>query len=208
MNLLKKRIIAITGPSGVGKTTLGDKLSIHNDISIPYHCTTRKKRNDDKEGFYRYLSHEQYKYLFETSKFLISSGDGMIISPEYGNFYGVLLSDCLTSWMNSDIIILFVSYKDIDTLIWLKKIGINIDIVNLRFKDIANGVFCRLSNNVNRNHTVCEIDKRIISALDDNKKYGEMVAINSECIIYTDEKTIEETYNDVCNKLKIRKLKK
>ncbi len=90
MNVSEKGIIAITGPSGAGQTTLGDKLILHHDIAIPRHCTTREKRMDDKDGFYRYLSHDIYRSMFDNGEFLISSGDGKIISKEFGNFYGVL----------------------------------------------------------------------------------------------------------------------
>ena len=67
--MIKKSIIAIMGPSGAGKTTLGEKLSTRLEISIPKHCTTRNKRIDDQEGFYRYLEHKEYdKLLRERSK--------------------------------------------------------------------------------------------------------------------------------------------
>lgn len=121
MNLSNKSIIAITGPSGAGKTTLGEIITNRLSVKIPRHCTTRSKRNDDKEGFYRYLSHDEYRELYENGEFLISSGDGPSIKKEYGNFYGVLIDDCLAAWKVSDIIILFVSYKDIEQLKLLKK---------------------------------------------------------------------------------------
>ena len=81
-----KYIIAITGPSGAGKTTLGDLLVARHDIAVPYHCTTRDRRSDDKDGFYRYLSHEEYSELLQQGKFLLSSGDGPVVSKQYGNF--------------------------------------------------------------------------------------------------------------------------
>ena len=74
---------AIDGRCGAGKTTLGEKLSTRLEISIPRHCTTRSRRTDDQEGFYRYLTHEKYNELLQQRKFLISSGDGPEVKKEY-----------------------------------------------------------------------------------------------------------------------------
>ena len=208
MVLNNKSIIAITGPSGVGKTTLGNKLAENDRKAIPLHCKTRQPRADDIEGFYRYLSHEKYKKLFDDKAFLISSGDGPTIDKKYGNFYGVLKDDCVAAWMTNDIIILFVSYKDISTLIDLKNHGLDIAIIDLRFKNIENGVVTRLTADIKRQSTNQEIQKRINCAKADNETYGELLKLYSTCMIYTDTLGIEETQDEVCNTLKIKKKKK
>ena len=207
MELKNKSIIAITGPSGVGKTTLGEKLASNEEITIARQCTTRKKRSDDKDGFYRYLSHEEYKKLYDSGEFLISSGDSSIISREYGNFYGVLINDCIDAWKNSDIIILIVSYKDIDRLVELKRKGLDIDIVNLCFNDLEFGISERLNNDIRRNHSESDIHSRINSAKTDQEKYGEAIRLFAKCTVYTDILDIEETYNRVCTALKIKERK-
>lgn len=55
----EKSIIAVTGPSGAGKTTLVNELSKRHNLAVPKHCTTREPRGDDN-GLYRYLTHEEY----------------------------------------------------------------------------------------------------------------------------------------------------
>lgn len=196
-----KRIIAITGPSGAGKTTLAEKLSNNLNIVIPRHCTTRDKRKDDKPGFYRYLSHPVYAKLLNDNLFFISSGDGKIVSKENGNFYGILKSDCLEAWENSNDIILFVSYKDIYDLIKLKESGISIDIINLTFLDLELGISSRLINNNERDHTSKDIKSRINCAFNDKMMFGDKVFEYASCNIYTDIVGIEGTYDEVCNKL-------
>lgn len=99
-----KEIIAITGPSGAGKSTLGNLLEARCGVVVPFHCTTRGKRNDDKPNFYRYFTHEEYAERYANAEFFISSGDGTEIKKENGNFYGVLKQDCIDAFEQSDII--------------------------------------------------------------------------------------------------------
>lgn len=82
------------GPSGAGKTTIGNKIVETYDYGVPKHCTTRKQRADDQQGFYRYLEHSQFKDYVDAGKYLLWSGDSKIICKENGTFYGILLEDC------------------------------------------------------------------------------------------------------------------
>ena len=66
---MEKIIIAITGPSGAGKTTLGNRLISMDDFLTPVHTTTREPRNDDEIGFYRYLDHLQFRQKVELNEF-------------------------------------------------------------------------------------------------------------------------------------------
>lgn len=197
-------IIAVMGPSGAGKTTLANNLVLKNGVVIPRHTTTRSKRKDDEDGFYRYLMHDEYKELYDQGLFLISSGDGNEIKKENGNFYGVLKSDCFEAFKKSDIILLFTSYKDILSLVNLNNTGFNIRIVNLTFTEIEKNMRKRLVGNSEREHTIEDINSRIKWALKDLHDYYEELQLYSDITIYTDIKNIEETYQDVCKKLKLK----
>ena len=89
-----KDIITIMGPSGAGKTTIGNMIVKIYDYGVPRHCTTRKQRADDQQGFYRYLEHNEFKKYADDGKYLLWSGDSKVICKENGTFYGILLEDC------------------------------------------------------------------------------------------------------------------
>jgi len=199
------RIIAITGPSGSGKTTLGTRLAEVFHYAIPKHSTTRQERKDDPKGFYRYLTHEEYKRLYEQQGFLISSGDGKEIKKEYGNFYGVLKKDCVNAYKESDTLILFVSYKDIYQLVDLKHAGFQIDIINLTFTNIEKGVRMRLIGNKERNHSLNDINSRIKNAMLDAQNYQKALENYANVTLYTDILNCEETYQEVCKQLLLKK---
>lgn len=203
MNFSDKYVLAIMGPSGAGKTTLGDLLVLRNNFKVPTHCTTRVKRSDDKEGFYRYLSHEEYNEKLLKNDFLISSGDGPEVKKEYGNFYGILKEDCLNALNENNKIIIYVSYKDINQLVHLKNQGLNIDIVGITFSNIEKGVKERLLSDANRNHSEEDILRRIRIAISDNEKYKGLLEKHAKTIIYTDILGIEETYKKVCKDLNL-----
>lgn len=195
---MKKIIIAITGPSGVGKSTLGDKLVENDDFVLPVHTTTRVPRLDDQIGFYRYLSHEEFRTEVVLNNFLFWSGDNSIVDKKYGNYYGILNNDYNMVSYN-DRVIFFISYKDIDTILSLKKIGYNIEIVNLLYFDIEKSMEQRLSIGT-RNHSIEDIRKRIQCAKDYEKLFRKKLDDNDVLKIYTDLCDSEETYSIVKRK--------
>ena len=125
-----KKIIAVTGPSGAGKTTITSKMFKDYGFAISRHTTTREPRCDDATGFYRYITLEQFDVYLKDNKFLIASGDNV-------RGYGILKSDCEDAWCFSDTIIINVSYKDVYQL---TSLPYKVKIVVLTFKDIIQGV--------------------------------------------------------------------
>jgi len=198
-----RRIIAITGPSGAGKTTLGNIIKKRHKYAIPKHCTTRCRRQDDTDDFYRFLTHENYAQKVENQEFFLTSGDGPEIKKEYGNFYGILKEDCENMWKNSDTILIFVSYRDIIRLQEIKsEEKIIIKIVNITFTDIKRGVLERITkNNSKRNHTTEDIQKRAQIAYELQNKYGKILEKYTDITIYSDLYDIEEIYKIVMDKI-------
>ena len=196
----EKSIIAVTGPSGAGKTTLVNELSKRHNLAVPKHCTTREPRGDDN-GLYRYLTHEEYANYIYRGEFFFSSGDGPEVKKEYGNFYGILMDDIAEAWKKSDTIIIYISYKDLEFLGMLKECGFNIDIIDLSFTNIEKGIIERISNNKGRNHTKEDIEKRVKCALEYEEKYADAIKIHAKARIYTDLLDIDATYQKAVSEL-------
>lgn len=83
----KPMLIIISGPSGVGKTTLYKRL-LEEDPSLAFSVsvTTRDKRPGEQDGVdYFFISDEEYERLVEEDAFLEHEG-------VFGRKYGTLLS--------------------------------------------------------------------------------------------------------------------
>ena len=75
--------LIISGPSGVGKTTLVEELvKLHPELKISISATTRLKRNGEIDGkSYYFLNRDKFKNLAKKDEF-IEYGEN------YGNYYG------------------------------------------------------------------------------------------------------------------------
>ncbi len=82
-----KKLIIITGPSGVGKgTVVKEILNRDKNIWLSISATTREPRMGEKEGEnYYFLSNESFKEMIEKKEFLEWAQFA-------GNFYGTPLS--------------------------------------------------------------------------------------------------------------------
>lgn len=79
----KNNLIIFTGPSGVGKGTIVDKLFQElTGVEFSVSCTTRKQRPKEKEGEdYFFVSVEHFKSMIENDDFLEWA-------EFVGNYYG------------------------------------------------------------------------------------------------------------------------
>lgn len=196
---MKQIIIALTGPSGIGKSTLCDLLIARNNFITPVHSTTRTPRIDDNPGFYRYLSHEAFREHTEKKEFLFWSGDSPFVDKSKGNYYGILNKDYDIVSLN-DRIIIFISYKDIEAVFKLKRLGYNITIVNLLYSNLEVNMPLRLENS-KRDHTPLQMKKRIECAIDYEREFSEIRKTDDIIKIYSDILNEEETYDEVRRRL-------
>ncbi len=68
---MKARLFIVSGPSGVGKTTICKKVATQLGLYYSISFTTRKKRSGEKEGVdYYFVSETQFKNMIKNGEFL------------------------------------------------------------------------------------------------------------------------------------------
>ena len=89
------KLIVVTGPSGVGKTTLGKFLIQNLNLQKIITCTTREKRVGERNGIdYNFFPKSECKKLIKENKFAEYAN-------VYSNLYGVLKNDIYGSLKSS-----------------------------------------------------------------------------------------------------------
>lgn len=90
----EKKIIVISGPSGVGKTTMYKQLlqEYQKDLSFSISATTREKRDEEVNGRdYHFLSKEEFERLITEDEFVEWE-------KVHSNYYGTLKSEVYRIW--------------------------------------------------------------------------------------------------------------
>lgn len=111
------RIIVVSGPSGVGKTTLVETILEHSSSIVrSVSATTRLPRSGETDGVdYHFLPKSEFERLIEQN--------GLVEWTKYGeNYYGTLKSTLESIIKAGKDIVLTI---DVDGAIQLKKLGLS-----------------------------------------------------------------------------------
>ena len=111
------RIIVVSGPSGVGKTTLVETMLEHSSSIVrSVSATTRLPRSGETDGVdYHFLPKSEFERLIEQN--------GLVEWTKYGeNYYGTLKSTLESTIKAGKDIMLII---DVDGAIQLKKLGVS-----------------------------------------------------------------------------------
>jgi guanylate kinase len=93
-------LIVITGPSGVGKTTIiKSLLKAEPGLAYSTSITSRQPRSDEVDGIdYKFISHEEFQAKIENDEFAEWS-------KVYDKYYGRLKRDLNEQMSNGDVIL-------------------------------------------------------------------------------------------------------
>lgn len=106
MDPAKRKLIVISAPSGSGKTTICRELQrIHPDWKFSVSCTTRPRREYEKNGFdYEFVSEEEFKRR-------IDNGELVEYEDVHGYFYGTPRKTVELALQNGQTLLLDVDVK-------------------------------------------------------------------------------------------------
>ncbi len=150
---MNKDIIAIVGPSGVGKSTIADYLIQNYHVNMPICFTTREKRDDDT--YYHYVSEEEFIKMANRNCFFFTSGT----KDKYGY---------MNNFQNDYPTLLLTSYKNI---LSFYQENPKTTIILLSFSNIKE---CMIARNNNRLEEA-KLDERIRYAINDYNNYFDKV---------------------------------
>ncbi len=108
---MKKQLIAISAPSGTGKTTLCRALQKRDpSLNFSVSCTTRPKRSYEKDGFdYLFISDEDFKQK-------MNQGEFVEYEEVHGYLYGTLKSILDQAVANEELLLLEVDVRGAMTI--------------------------------------------------------------------------------------------
>lgn len=188
----KSRLILLSGPSGSGKTTIINSLINKYDIYPLRYYTTREQRNDDSTDLLHFITLEQYIEMFNNGDFILSFGT-------HKNRYGVLYDEFVNNVMNDKDMILAISYKNFFDIL-NKKMDkmLDVHLIILNFNDLERMVKERL---IDRDPNISNdyLEMKIKYAIKEYQEYFSLIKNYANCIINTDEESIEYTEEKIYN---------
>ncbi len=102
-----RKMIAITAPSGAGKSSLVRKLLLHlPQLSFSVSCTTREPRSAEQNGRdYYFISEQDFRSKISASSF----AEYEEVYP--GKFYGTLKSEIERIWNSGKVVLFDIDVK-------------------------------------------------------------------------------------------------
>lgn len=185
LNHLKNasKIYLISGPSGVGKDTLINKLKSKSpNYFYPITATSRPKRHNETDGkHYIFLSEKKFQQLINTNEMLEWA-------KVYGHYYGVPLSQINEAISLDKVIVIKIDVQGVNTLKEIFPLSTSIFIAPALKSDLVERLKIRNSENDE------SIESRVNAAENElalSKNFDHIV-INANNLIDTTVKKIQK----------------
>ena len=177
-------IFVISGPSGVGKSTIIKYLDRQDDLYFSISYTTRPIRNDESKGIdYYYISENQFNEMIDQEKF--------VEYEEYGGYmYGTARTE-LSKLSEYSALVLDLEVNGATNILkeYTNSIGIFIDINNIELEN-------RLKSRGHEDGTFIKTRINLADKQRDQKGQFEYYILNEE-ILTTVNKINDIIYNRI-----------
>jgi len=105
-NERKGKVVVISGPSGVGKSTITARVGEHlSDVYVSVSATTRPKAENETDGRnYWYISRQEFEER-------VKKGDFLEYAEVFGNLYGTLKEKVIEQLSKGKVVILEIDVQ-------------------------------------------------------------------------------------------------
>ena len=185
MSLIKDgMIVVLSSPSGAGKTTLVNKISLENNFQISVSHTTRPPRTNEINGKdYFFVNKEKFEVLIKKDEFLE-------YAKVFENYYGSSKQAVIKNLDNGKNVIFDIDWQGSEQI---KKKKLNYKLITFFILPPSRKVlFERLSNRDMKDKNIVERMKQFDQDILRWKNY-DFVVINNE---------LEKCYYEITNLLK------
>ena len=185
MSLIKDgMIVVLSSPSGAGKTTLVNKISLENNFQISVSHTTRPPRTNEINGKdYFFVNKEKFEVLIKKDEFLE-------YAKVFENYYGSSKQAVIKNLDNGKNVIFDIDWQGSEQI---KKKKLNYKLITFFILPPSRKVlFKRLSNRDMKDKNIVERMKQFDQDILRWKNY-DFVVINDE---------LEKCYYEITNLLK------